>query len=95
VITSRLDLHLPQRCNWLTVKLQKDAIEYSWELLTEVYGLPKDRLYVTYFEGDTQNGLEPDNEARQYWLEQGVADDHILTGSAKDNFWGMLSIQLS
>lgn len=47
---------------------------------------------MTYFEGDPQNGLEPDNEARQYWLEQGVADDHILTGSAKDNFWGKSTI---
>lgn len=58
--------------------------------MTEVYGLPKDRLYVTYFEGDSKAGLEPDLEARQLWLDQGVPEDHILPGNAKDNFWGML-----
>ena len=71
----------------LTVE-QKEAIEYSWELLTEVYKLPKDQLYVTYFEGDPKNGLEPDLEAKQYWLSTGVAEDHIIPGNAKDNFWG-------
>src|ERR1700761_2881901 len=59
------------------------------EVLTKVYGLSSDRLYVTYFEGDPQAGLEPDLEARQFWLDVGVAEDHILTGNAKDNFWGM------
>lgn len=53
-----------------------------------MYQLPKDRLYVTYFEGDPKNGLAPDNEARQFWLDQGVLEDHILTGDSKDNFWG-------
>lgn len=67
---------------------QKEAILYSWELLTEIYKLPKDRLYVTYFEGDAKNSLDPDLEAKQYWLEQGVPEDHILPGNAKDNFWG-------
>lgn len=61
----------------------------AWKLLTEVYGLPKDRLYVTYFEGDAKQGLEPDTEARDIWRAVGVADDHILTGDAKDNFWEM------
>lgn len=61
----------------------------AWKLLTEVYGLPKDRLYVTYFEGDAKQGLEPDTEARDIWRSVGVADDHILTGDAKDNFWEM------
>ena len=69
---------------------QRDAIAYSWELLTEVYKLPKDRLYVTYFEGDAKAGLEPDLEARSLWLAQGVPEDHILPGNAKDNFWGEL-----
>ncbi|OBZ68342.1 Alanine--tRNA ligase [Grifola frondosa] len=68
---------------------KKEAIEYSWELLTEVYKLPKDRLYVSYFEGDPLNGLEPDLEARQHWIAQGVPEDHILPGNAKDNFWEM------
>ncbi|KAL4402765.1 Alanine--tRNA ligase [Malassezia pachydermatis] len=66
-----------------------EAIDFAWKLLTEVYGLPKDRLYVTYFEGDEKNGLEPDNEARDLWRKVGVPDDHILKGNAKDNFWEM------
>lgn len=70
------------------VTRQKEAIQFSWQLLTEVYGLPKDRLYVTYFEGDSKNGLEADLEARQLWLDQGVPEDHVLPGNAKDNFWG-------
>ncbi|KAF5389356.1 hypothetical protein D9757_004386 [Collybiopsis confluens] len=68
---------------------KKEAIAYSWELLTDVFELPKDRLYVTYFEGDSRNGLEPDLEAKQFWLDQGVSEDHILPGNAKDNFWEM------
>jgi len=72
----------------LKLFLQQEAIAYSWEILTEIYKLPKDRLYVTYFEGDPKNGLLPDEEARQIWLDRGVADDHILPGNAKDNFWG-------
>ncbi|THH15470.1 hypothetical protein EW146_g5010 [Bondarzewia mesenterica] len=68
---------------------KKEAVAYSWELLTGVYGLPKDRLYVSYFEGDPKNGLEPDLEVRQHWLDQGVPEDHILPGNAKDNFWEM------
>ncbi|EJU04465.1 hypothetical protein DACRYDRAFT_20988 [Dacryopinax primogenitus] len=68
---------------------KKEAIQWSWELLTEVYKLPKDRLYVTYFEGDSKQGLDADLEARQYWLDVGVPEDHILTGDAKDNFWEM------
>ena len=66
---------------------KKEAIEYSWELLTKVYGLDPSRLYVTYFEGST--GLEPDLEAKKLWQSVGVADDHILTGDMKDNFWEM------
>lgn len=66
---------------------KKEAIAWSWELLTEVYGLPKDRLYVTYFEG--AEGLEPDLEAKELWLSVGVAEDHILPGNAQDNFWEM------
>ncbi|RKP30781.1 alanyl-tRNA synthetase, cytoplasmic [Metschnikowia bicuspidata] len=68
---------------------KKEAISYSWQLLTGVYGLPSDRLYVTYFEGDAAQGLEPDLEARQFWRDVGVAEDHILPGNAKDNFWEM------
>ena len=68
---------------------KKEAIQYSWELLTKVYGIDPDRLYVTYFEGNESGGLEPDTEARDCWKSVGVADDHILTGNMKDNFWEM------
>jgi len=68
--------------------VQKEAIFYSWDLLTRVYKLPKDRLYVTYFEGDPKYSLEPDLEAKELWIQQGVSEDHILPGNAKDNFWG-------
>ncbi|KDR75441.1 hypothetical protein GALMADRAFT_249500 [Galerina marginata CBS 339.88] len=68
---------------------KNEAIGYSWELLTQVYKLPADRLYVTYFEGDLKNGLEPDLEAKQFWLDYGVTEDHIIPGNAKDNFWEM------
>lgn len=68
---------------------KKDAIAWAWKLLTEEYNLEKDRLYVTYFEGDEKNGLEPDLEAKELWLKVGVPEDHILPGNAKDNFWEM------
>ena len=68
---------------------KEEAIQYSWDLLTKVYGLDPDRLYVTYFEGDQAKGLEPDLEARDMWKSVGVSEDHILTGDMKDNFWEM------
>ena len=68
---------------------KKDAVRFSWELLTDVFGLEKDRLYVTYFEGSKVGNLEPDLETRDIWRSVGVADDHILTGDMKDNFWEM------
>lgn len=68
---------------------KKEAIEMSWELLTKVYGIPANRLYVTYFGGDKTSGLEPDLEAKELWRSVGVPDDHILPGSFKDNFWEM------
>jgi len=68
---------------------KKGAIELSWELLTKVYGLDPDRLYVTYFEGLESGGLEPDLEAKELWQSVGVAGDHILPGDMKDNFWEM------
>ncbi len=67
---------------------KKEAIAWSWELLTEVYKLDKDRLYVSYFEGDQKEGLEPDTETLDLW-KQFVADDHIVKGNKKDNFWEM------
>jgi alanyl-tRNA synthetase len=68
---------------------KKEAIEFSWNLLTKVYGLDPDRIYVTYFEGKPDAGLEPDHEARDLWKSVGVADDHILSGNMADNFWEM------
>jgi len=67
---------------------KKDAIAWAWELLTEVYKLPKERLYVTYFEGDTGDGLGPDTETQALW-RQYTTDERILPGNKKDNFWEM------
>ncbi len=67
---------------------KKEAIEWSWELLTGVYGIPKDRLYVTVFEGDAKENLPKDEEAWNYW-KQHIAEDRILLGNKKDNFWEM------
>ncbi|KAI9731544.1 MAG: Alanine--tRNA ligase [Cirrosporium novae-zelandiae] len=68
---------------------KKEAIDYSWELLTKVYGLDPERLYVTYFEGNEAGKLEPDLDAKNYWRGVGVPEDHILPGNMKDNFWEM------
>jgi alanyl-tRNA synthetase len=67
---------------------KKEAIAWSWELLVNVYKLDKDRLYVTYFEGDEKEGLEKDTETYELW-KQYVDESHILPGNKKDNFWEM------
>src|ERR1700712_4690798 len=67
---------------------KKEAIEWSWELLTDVLKIDKSRLYVTVFVGDEQEGLPKDEEAYDYW-KQYVPEDHILLGNKKDNFWEM------
>lgn len=67
---------------------KKEAIAWSWELLTEVYKIPKDQLYVSVFEGDEQEGLPRDNEAFEIW-KQFVPEDRIILGNKKDNFWEM------
>jgi alanyl-tRNA synthetase len=67
---------------------KKEAIEWAWELLTGVYGLPKDKLYVTVFGGDKKDGLPVDEEAKELW-KRFVADDRIIHGVKKDNFWEM------
>ena len=67
---------------------KKDAIAWSWELLTDVYQIPKDQLYVTVFEGDQKEGLPKDQEAYDFWKEL-IAEDRILLGNKKDNFWEM------
>ncbi|MCD8208887.1 MAG: alanine--tRNA ligase [Bacteroidales bacterium] len=65
-----------------------EAIAWGWELLTKVYGIPKERLYVTVFEGDTADGTERDSEAEAEWRKH-IAEDRILTGGRHDNFWEM------
>lgn len=65
-----------------------EAIAWSWELLTEVYKIDKDRLYVTIFEGDTNENLERDDEAFEEWKKV-ISPDRILLGNKKDNFWEM------
>jgi alanyl-tRNA synthetase len=67
---------------------KKDAINWAWELLTGVYKMDPARLYATVFEGDSEDGLEEDGEAKELW-RQWMPDNHILNGSKKDNFWEM------
>jgi len=67
---------------------KKEAIAWSWELLTEVYKIPKEQLYVSVFEGDDKEGLPKDTEAYEIW-KQYVAEDRIILGNKKDNFWEM------
>jgi alanyl-tRNA synthetase len=67
---------------------KKDAINWAWELLTEVYKIPKDKLYVTVFEGDKKENLDFDQESFDYWKKH-IPEERILNGSKKDNFWEM------
>ncbi|BFG71415.1 alanine--tRNA ligase [Sediminibacterium sp. KACHI17] len=67
---------------------KSEAIAWSWELLTEVYKLDKDRLYVTIFEGDDKEGIPKDEEAFLEWKKV-IPEDRILLGNKKDNFWEM------
>jgi alanyl-tRNA synthetase len=68
---------------------KRDAISYAWELVTseEWFGIPKERLYVTIFEG--ADGVPRDDEAEGYWIEAGVAKERIHQYGLKDNFWQM------
>ncbi|MCO5232033.1 MAG: alanine--tRNA ligase, partial [Chitinophagales bacterium] len=67
---------------------KEEAIEWSWELLTEVLGLPKERLYATVFEGDAKEGIPADKEALDFW-KKWLPEERILFGNKKDNFWEM------
>ncbi|GGG49498.1 alanine--tRNA ligase [Epilithonimonas arachidiradicis] len=67
---------------------KKEAITWAWELLTEVYKIPKENLYVTIFEGDENENLERDTEAYDLW-KQFISEDRIINGNKKDNFWEM------
>jgi len=72
---------------------KRDAIQFAWELVTDEkwFGLPKDRLYVTIFEGADSPGwnVPRDDEAEKFWIETGVAKDRIFEYGLKDNFWQM------
>jgi len=67
---------------------KKEAIEWSWELLTKVFGIDKSRLYVTVFEGDAGEKLPFDQEAFEEW-KKWVPEERILKGNKRDNFWEM------
>ena len=67
---------------------KNEAIDWSWQLLTEVYKIPKDRLYATVFEGDAKEGLPPSSIALKKWKEI-LPDQRIVFGNKKDNFWEM------
>lgn len=65
-----------------------EAIDWAWELLTEVYKIDKNRLYATIFQGDASDGTSLDEEARQTWMKH-LPEDRILLGDKHDNFWEM------
>ena len=65
-----------------------EAIDWAWELLTEVYKIDKTKLYATVFEGSEEDGTTLDTEARAAWLKH-LPEDHVLTGNKHDNFWEM------
>ena len=67
---------------------KKEAIDWAWELLTEVYKIDKDILYVTVFEGSVEENVPFDQEAYDIWKTL-IAEDRILLGNKKDNFWEM------
>ncbi|WP_242158694.1 alanine--tRNA ligase [Aestuariivivens sediminis] len=67
---------------------KKEAIAWAWELLTDVFGIDKDMLYVTIFEGDEKDNIPRDIEAYDLW-KQHISEDRILMGNKKDNFWEM------
>ena len=65
-----------------------EAIDWAWELLTEVYKIDKTKLYATVFEGSEEDGTTLDTEAKAAWLKH-LPEDHVLTGNKHDNFWEM------
>ncbi len=67
---------------------KREAIDWAWELLTGVYGLDKDRMYATVFEGSEEDGVPFDQEAYDMWAQY-LPADHIIRGNKHDNFWEM------
>lgn len=78
----------PNPCPPLS-SVQHLACKMALELLTQEFGIPIGRLYVTYFGGSEEAGLEADLECRQLWIDLGMDQARILPGSMKDNFWEM------
>lgn len=70
---------------------KKEALAWAWELLTEEYKLPKDRLYVSVFGGDKDDNLPFDQEAFDIWKSY-ISEDRIILGNKKDNFWEMADL---
>ncbi|XP_074604783.1 alanine--tRNA ligase, cytoplasmic [Brevipalpus obovatus] len=69
---------------------KREICKWSYELLVKEYGLNPEQLYVTYFGGSQEAGLEPDNECKDIWInEVGVPSERVIPGSMKDNFWEM------
>lgn len=67
---------------------KEEAIEWAWELLTDVFGIDKNNLYVTVFEGDEKDGVPRDHEAYDFWRKW-IAENRIINGNKDDNFWEM------
>ena len=67
---------------------KNEIIKWSWEILTNEYKISPDDLYVTIFEGSSEDGLQKDNEAEKYWSEI-IDESRIILGNKKDNFWEM------
>jgi len=67
---------------------KEEAIEWSWELLTKIYKIPEENLYVSIFKGDEKDGLPKDEESLNFW-KKWVSEDRIILGNKKDNFWEM------
>ncbi|XP_012496394.1 PREDICTED: alanine--tRNA ligase, mitochondrial [Propithecus coquereli] len=68
---------------------KEEACSMAWELLTQVYGIPEDKLWVSYFGGDPKAGLHPDLESRDIWLSLGVPASRVLSFGPQENFWEM------
>lgn len=67
-----------------------EAIQWAWELLTEVWGIDPNRLWATVFQGDAEDSSPPDSDAKSLWPKvTGIPDERVLFGEKKDNFWEM------
>ncbi|XP_033115331.1 alanine--tRNA ligase, cytoplasmic-like isoform X2 [Anneissia japonica] len=76
--------------NWAFVDyFKEDAIHMAWDLLTNIFKLPEDCLYVTYFKGDNQSSLSPDLETKAIWQQLGLPEDRVLPFGSSENFWEM------